>query len=166
MLIYKGNTLWYYEYTPLRSRQQTVLWIGYFVMKPSVQWNEETAYRGYNTTFRFLSDLSHTTSKPTSQSNRMLQNRPVLEQFVALYPQTGNHTRPDQTRPSTKYKYADRQKSHVPQLCLKWATAGHSVETRQLQYVLLKKNTKWTRNNERTPTHTYNEPPEFMKEFR
>ena len=48
MLIYNENMLWYYEYTLLRSRQQTGLWVGFFVMNPSVQWNEETAYKGYN----------------------------------------------------------------------------------------------------------------------
>jgi hypothetical protein len=48
MLIYNENMLWYYEYTLLLSRQQTGLWVGYFVMNPSVQWNEETAYRRYN----------------------------------------------------------------------------------------------------------------------
>jgi hypothetical protein len=48
MLIYNENILWYYEYTLLRFRQQTGLWVGFLVMNPSVQWNEETAYKGYN----------------------------------------------------------------------------------------------------------------------
>jgi hypothetical protein len=62
MLIYNENMLWYNEYTLLRFRQQTGLWVGYFVMNPSVQWNEETAYWGHNTTFRILSGLYRTTS--------------------------------------------------------------------------------------------------------
>jgi hypothetical protein len=73
-LIYRENMLWYYEYTLLRSRQQTSLWVGFFVMNPSVQWSIETLPTEDitpHTTFRFSSALSGITSKPTTQNNGM-----------------------------------------------------------------------------------------------